>query len=109
MASKIYTPAERAGGQWLKNRRIAAGLTQNELASLLGLKYYTWISQLEAGQQVPPDKYAGFAHALKMDPKAFTREQLRFFQPEVFRILFGDEECRIGPVKSRSSTDKQPQ
>jgi transcriptional regulator with XRE-family HTH domain len=107
MASKIYTPAERAGGQWLRDRRIAAGLTQNELARLLGLKYYTWISQLEAGQQVPPDKYAEFAHALKMDPKEFTREQLRFFQPEVFKILFGDEERRIGPVKSRSSTDKQ--
>jgi transcriptional regulator with XRE-family HTH domain len=87
--AKIFTPAEKAGGQWLKRKRIDAGLTQNDLARLIGLKYYTWISQLEAGQQVPPDKFAEFARALKMDPEEFTREQLRFFQPEVYKILFG--------------------
>jgi transcriptional regulator with XRE-family HTH domain len=97
------TPAQKAGGLWLKNKRIAAGLTQNELARLTGMNYYTFISQMEGGTRVPAERYREFARALKMDVKEFTREQLRFFEPEIYDILFGTKDRRDGPGGSRSA------
>jgi DNA-binding XRE family transcriptional regulator len=36
-------------GRWLKAAREAAGLTQAELAQRVGLRYYTFVSQVESG------------------------------------------------------------
>ena len=55
---------KRAGG-WLQERRKAAGLSQIELAQRLGLKYYTFISQVENGfGRVPSDSMEPWARAL---------------------------------------------
>ena len=39
----------KQAGDWLKQRRADAGLSQADLAAKLGLKYYTFISQVENG------------------------------------------------------------
>ena len=39
----------KRAGSWLQERRKAAGLSQIELAARLGLKYYTFVSQVENG------------------------------------------------------------
>ena len=39
----------REAGRWLKTAREAAGLTQAELAEKTGLRYYTFVSQVENG------------------------------------------------------------
>lgn len=36
----------REAGRWLKSAREAAGLTQADLALRLGLRYYTFVSQV---------------------------------------------------------------
>ena len=36
----------REAGRWLKGAREAAGLTQADLALRLGLRYYTFVSQV---------------------------------------------------------------
>ena len=80
----------RAGGQWLRELREQRGLSQRQLAKLVGAEYYTFISQLETGRgRVPPDRYRVWAAALGVDAAVFVRELLRFYDPVTFEILFG--------------------
>jgi transcriptional regulator with XRE-family HTH domain len=79
----------REGGRWLRQCREAAGLSQRQLAELVGAEYYTFISQLETGRgRIPPDRYQVWAEALKISPKEFVRDILRFYDPITYSILF---------------------
>ena len=81
----------REGGRWLKHCRENAGLSQRQLAELVGAEYYTFISQLETGRgRIPPDRYQVWAHALKIPPRDFVRQVLRFYDPVTYEILFAD-------------------
>lgn len=76
-------------GRWLKQLREARGLTQRELASLVGLHFYTFISQLESGRgRIPPDRYQAWADALGVEAQEFVRELLRYYDPVTYRHLF---------------------
>jgi len=80
-----------AGGLWLRELREKAHLSQRDLARETKIGYYTFISQLENGRgRLPPDRYEIWANALKLDPKEFTRELMRYYDPITHRILFGD-------------------
>lgn len=79
----------REAGRWLKTLREEAGLSQRDLAQLVGAEYYTFISQLETGRgRIPPDRYEAWAAALHVEPRAFVRDMLRFYDPITYRILF---------------------
>lgn len=81
----------REGGRYLKELREAQGLSQRQLAALVGADYYTFISQLETGRgRIPPDRYRAWADALKIEPRAFVRNVMRFYDPMTYEILFGD-------------------
>ena len=79
----------REAGAWLKELRAKAGLSQIELAEKLGLKYYTFISQVENGfGRVPTDSMEAWARALGTDPSEFARQLLSFYDRELYRLLF---------------------
>ena len=79
----------RDAGTWLKELRARAGLSQIELAERLGLKYYTFISQVENGfGRVPTESLEAWARALGTDPSDFARQLLSFYDPELYRLLF---------------------
>jgi DNA-binding XRE family transcriptional regulator len=79
----------KQAGSWLKELRGRAGLSQIELAHILGLKYYTFISQVENGfGRVPTESMEAWARALGADPSAFARELLLHYEPELHRLLF---------------------
>jgi transcriptional regulator with XRE-family HTH domain len=79
----------KQAGAWLKDMRGRAGLSQVELAQQLGLKYYTFVSQVENGfGRVPTDSMEAWARALRLDPTAFTRKLLAYYEPELHRLLF---------------------
>lgn len=81
----------REAGQWLKAAREAAGLTQADLAATLGLRYYTFISQVESGVgRVPVEQQGAWAEALGLDAGEFARTLLRHYEPELNRLLFSD-------------------
>ena len=81
----------REAGRWLKERREAAGLSQRELAQIVGADYYTFISQLESDRgRVPPDRYRDWAAALNIAPRDLVQALLRFYDPITFDVLFGD-------------------
>lgn len=80
----------KQAGSWLKELRGKAGLSQMELAATLGFKYYTFISQVENGfGRVPTESMEAWARALGVEPSAFARELLSFYEPELHRLLFG--------------------
>lgn len=84
----------REAGRWLKTVREQAGLTQADLAARVGLKYYTFVSQVESGAgRVPIESQAAWAEAVGHDPADFARTLLRFYEPELYRLLFGEAEA----------------
>jgi transcriptional regulator with XRE-family HTH domain len=79
----------REAGRWLKALRESAKLTQAELAERVGLRYYTFISQVESGLgRVPVETQGAWAEALGADPGEFARILLRYYEPELYRLLF---------------------
>ncbi len=82
----------RAGGVWLRELRERCGLSQRDLARLVGADYYTFISQLETGRgRVPPDRYRAWASALQVDPKLFVKNLLKYYDPMTHDVLFDSE------------------
>lgn len=82
----------KEAGRWLKQLRAAAGLSQMQLAERLGLKYYTFISQVENGfGRVPVDSMEAWARELQTSPSEFARKLLVYYDPELYRLLFEAE------------------
>jgi transcriptional regulator with XRE-family HTH domain len=82
----------KEAGDWLKQRRADAGLSQVILAERLGMKYYTFISQVENGfSRVPTEAMEAWATALGLEPAAFAKHLLVYYEPELHRLLFGAE------------------
>ena len=85
----------REAGKWLKELRESRNLTQRQLAEQVGIDYYTFISQLEVGRgRIPPDRYERWAEALGIEPAEFVKKLMRFYDPETYRLLFGQQEAR---------------
>ena len=76
-------------GTWLKGQREAKNLSQRDLADILGLEYYTFISQLENGRgKIPSSRYLDWADALGVEPRAFVQNLLMHYDPMTYSILF---------------------
>jgi transcriptional regulator with XRE-family HTH domain len=79
----------KQAGAWLKELRGRAGLSQIQLAERLGLKYYTFVSQVENGfGRVPTESMEPWARALGVEPSEFARRLVSFYDPELYRLLF---------------------
>ncbi len=79
----------KQAGDWLKKLRSRAGLSQVQLADALGLKYYTFISQVENGfGRVPIESMEAWAKALNVEPSDFAKRLLSFYEPELYRLLY---------------------
>ena len=98
----------KQAGQWLKSKRIAAGLTQKELASRVDLEYYTFVSQIEGGQgRVPSNLYPVWAQTLGLDVREFAKKMLEFYDPHTHQALgFASTESNIDlSVEDRPGDD----
>src|SRR5436190_8414445 len=83
-------------GRWLKAARERAGLTQAELAEKVGLRYYTFVSQVESGLgRLPIETQGAWADALGQNSQEFAKTLLRYYEPELFRLLF-DTDTQAG-------------
>ena len=83
----------KQAGDWLKQKRAEAGLSHVDLAARLALKYYTVISQVENGfSRVPTDMMQAWAMHLGLEPAAFAKHLLTYYEPELHRLLFGTSE-----------------
>jgi transcriptional regulator with XRE-family HTH domain len=83
----------KQAGTWLKELRAESGLSQIQLAERLGLKYYTFVSQVENGfGRVPTDSMEAWAVALGVNPSQFARRLISFYEPELYRLLYGSKQ-----------------
>lgn len=90
-------------GRWLKAARERAGLTQAELAEEVGLRYYTFVSQVESGLgRVPIETQGAWAVAVGLNPAEFARTLLRYYEPELHRLLFDDTPQDLGARRART-------
>lgn len=81
----------RRGGRWLRSLRESAGLSQRDLARLIDVEYYTFISQIEIGRgRIPTEKYPAWAKALNVDVNAFIVQVLQYYEPLIHKHLFAD-------------------
>ena len=95
----------REAGRWLKMLREERGLSQRQMASLIGADYYTFISQIEAGRgRIPPDRYTVWAQALGLEPKFLVRTLLRYYDPATYKALFGEDDSEPSPSAVPSET-----
>lgn len=78
-------------GRTLASLREAAQLTQNDLAKLVGQKYFTFISQVENGRvRVPPNDTELWARVLGVDTQAFAKECVRAYETaDYFKAIYG--------------------
>lgn len=89
--SDVAALRKRAGA-WLQQRREACGISQTEFAALVGVDYYSFISQIENGRgRIPPKSYRVWASALNMESRDFVTKILEFYDPYVFEILFEED------------------
>ena len=94
------TELRKAAGLWLRSLREQRGLSQRDLANLVGAEYYTFISQLETGRgRVPPDRYEAWASALDVSAPQFVRRLMSYYDPVTYRILFESHDDR-GPLET---------
>jgi transcriptional regulator with XRE-family HTH domain len=100
---RTIDPQRVRAGAFLKHERELAGVTQAEVAKALGFEYYTHVSAIENGRnRLGPEHYEAHARALKMDPREFVKQIMRFYDPETWKILFasekahGDKKCVAG-------------
>lgn len=95
-------------GRWLRDLREKAGLSQRELAAAMGLEYYSFISQIESGKgKIPPSHFEAWASAVKVAPRAFARELLRFYEPLYYGLIFGANEAGASGSESDVSGPSQ--
>lgn len=88
-------------GQWLRDLRKGRNLSQRDLARLVHVEYYTFISQIEAGKgRIPPDRYTVWAEALGVAPREFVKTILRYYDPVTYEILFSNGEDNIRVVET---------
>lgn len=69
---KMTQDAHRKLGKWLKGKRRAAGLSQRQLAGLIG-RTDGFIASLESGKRLDLEDYLTITRALKADPKLGIR------------------------------------
>lgn len=77
-------------GLWLRTQREKQGISQRELAEMVNVNYYTFISQIENGKgKIPPERYEVWARALGIDSRVFAIRMLGFYEPSTHELIFG--------------------
>jgi len=84
----------KEAGRWLRKLREKRGLSQHELAEIVGAEDYSLISRLEHGRgRLPPDRYLHWAYALGVEPRVFVRRLMSYYDPVTYKIIFPVRGC----------------
>ena len=98
----------RKAGHWLRQLRERRGLSQRELAKLVGAEYHTFISQIEHGRgRIPPDRYLLWAGVLGVESHAFVLGLMSCYDPVTYNVIF-EREPGIGVSATRAKYSSAP-
>ena len=91
MNNKFAVMNRKKAGKYLKKLREKANpkLTQRRLSTILGIGYYTFISQIEAGaSRLPPDKVILWAEACNANVSDVGKTLLKYYDPYMYQAIF---------------------
>lgn len=92
----------KAQGQYLRALRVAANLTQADVAKAMGYSWPAMVSEHEVGRtNLPPERYVDFARLVGVDPREFVKNILRWQNPWAFAVLWGDEPPTTNPERPK--------
>lgn len=81
----------REAGAYLRQLRLTNGLTQLQLARLLGIDWYTMIGQVERGTVgLPPWQMHLWADAFGVGRAVFAKRLLLHYEPHYWEMIYGD-------------------
>ncbi len=93
-------------GNLIRTLRHAAGLTQEQLATRIGLAHKQTISGIEMGRQhVPPERCEDFALALGERARTFSAFLLRWQSPWLFAGIFGRDAMLTRELQAAGERD----
>ena len=91
MADKIAVENRKKAGAYLKDIRMKTEprITQKQIADKLGIEYYTFISQVEAGaSRLPPQHVADWAKICNASISEVGKTLLKYYDPHMFDAIF---------------------
>lgn len=98
----------QACGAWLKDLREKAGLSQRELALAIGIEYYSFVSQIEAGKgRVPTSHIKAWAEAVRVPVRDFAIRLMGFYDPVNHALIFGEPAATASDTPAVSIADLQ--
>lgn len=93
--------SRQEAGRYVKSLREAAGLSQRELAKVVGIDYYTFISQIESGRgRIPPLQMKAFAKAFEVSEREFAITLMQYYDPISYEMIFGSVSAAKGIVSA---------
>jgi transcriptional regulator with XRE-family HTH domain len=81
----------KAAGAWLRDLRLAAGLSQTEAAAAIGLKVSQQLSSIERGNnRMPVALMENVATTYRLHRTEVVRTLMKFYSPYEHYALFGE-------------------
>ncbi|AWN35780.1 helix-turn-helix domain-containing protein [Methylobacterium radiodurans] len=91
LADSETTSLRQQGGKIVKQLREIIGYSQTDFALHAG-STKVFVSMVETGRsRIPPSEVAAWAVALRSEPRDFAKMMMRYYDPQTFALLFGDE------------------
>lgn len=91
LADPETTSLRQHGGKIVKQMRESLGYSQTDFALHAG-STKMFVSMVETGRsRIPPAELAAWAVALRTEPRDFAKMMMRYYDPQTFALLFGDE------------------
>jgi len=97
-------------GNYVRDHREKAGLTQREVGRAVGLSANA-VSAIELGRNpIPPERYRSFADVFSIPHKVFAKYLMEYTDPWLFGLMYGEEKVakhNLGqlPTRFRDTTD----
>lgn len=98
--------------KFIREHRVAVGMTQDELGDAVGLGSKQFVSGIETGRlSIPPERLEAMANALQIGTREFAKVYLRYGNPWVYRLLWDDDtelDAELGITPTRFGKRRSP-
>lgn len=89
--ARLKKRMRQEAGFYVRALRERMGLSQVELSMRLGLSFNSFVSQVETGRsRIPTSSMPEWAAALEVDEREFARNMLRYYEPALYEVIYGD-------------------
>ena len=95
LAQDIAYDYRRKVGRWVREHRLRVGMTQNQLAHLLGVGFSS-VSATELGRSMPSgEQYSVLADTFGLPRAEVGKFLLRHTNPWLYAMIYGEREASL--------------